>query len=85
MLVADCGRRPHARVRALAAPDALHVLRQAWPIAELHPHRRHSALPLKLSQQCRCGEVQLSRDSSELLSLLETLRGGAADPARQVA
>ena len=78
VLVADAGRRPHARLRELDAGDALHVLRQAWPIVELHPHRRHSALPLKLSQQCRCAEVQLSRDSSELLQLLDGLREGAA-------
>jgi hypothetical protein len=89
VLVADAGRRPHARSRELEPADALHLLRQAWPIVELHPNRRHSALPLKLSQQCRCAEVQLSRDSSELLQLLEGVRDGtqpsSLHPAAQVA
>ena len=78
VLVADAGRRPHAAVRVLESPDALHRLRQAWPSVELHPHRRHSALPLKLSQRCTCAEVQLSRNSSELLHLLDELRESAA-------
>jgi hypothetical protein len=78
VLVADAGRRPHARATSLDAPDALHLLRRAWPIVELHPSRRHSALPLKLSQQCACAEVQLSRNSAELLDLLEGLRSAAA-------
>ena len=77
VLVADAARRPHAQFRLLEAADALHLLRQAWPIVELHPHRRHSALPARLSQQCRCAEVQLSRNSAELLQLLEDVREGA--------
>lgn len=81
VLVADAARRPHARGRELDQADALHLLRQAWPIVELHPHRRHSALPLKLSQQCRCAEVQLSRNPAELLQLLEQVREGALSPA----
>ena len=81
VLVADAARRPHARARALEPSDALHVLRQTWPIVELHPHRRHSPLPLKLSQQCRCAEVQLSRNSAELLQLLELVRDGDLSPA----
>ena len=81
VLVADAARRPHARARELEPSDALHLLRQAWPIVELHPHRRHSALPTKLSQQCRCAEVQLSRNSTELLQLLEQVREGTLSPA----
>jgi hypothetical protein len=77
VLVAGAGRRAQAALTSLDPSDALHLLRQAWPIAELHPHRRHSPLPLKLSQQCRCAEVQLSRNSAELVELLEGLRCGA--------
>jgi hypothetical protein len=75
VLVADAGRRPHAGVREMEPSVALHLLRQAWPVAELHPHRRHSMLAARLAQQCRCAEVQLSRDSSELLQLLEDVKG----------
>lgn len=82
VLVADPARRPRAGLKELNPSDALHLLRQAWPIAELHPHRRHSPLPLKLSQHCRCAEVQLSRNPLELLQLLDTLR--TAGPAEYV-
>jgi hypothetical protein len=74
VLVADAGRRAHTALTELGPADALHLLRQAWPIVELHPHRRHSPLPLKLSQQCRCAELQLSRGPTELLHLLDSFR-----------
>jgi hypothetical protein len=80
VLVADAVRRPHARVRELEPADALAALRQAWPIADLHPNRRHSALPARLAQQCRCAEVQLSRYSAELLELLDGIRVGEREP-----
>jgi hypothetical protein len=81
VLVAGAGRRAQAALTALDPSDALHLLRQAWPIVELHPHRRHSPLPLKLSQQCTCAEAQLSRNAAELVDLLEGLRCGALAPA----
>jgi hypothetical protein len=77
VLVAEPGRRAHASLKDLDPTSAAAVLRRAWPIAELHPSRRHSALPAKLSQLCRCAEVQLSRDPSEILPLLESLRQDA--------
>ena len=79
VLVAGAGRRAQSSLTMLEPADALHLLRQAWPIAELHPHRRHSALPAKLSQHCRCAEVQLSRNAGELVELLDGLR--CAEPA----
>ena len=78
VLVADAGRRAHAALQPLESADALHLLRQSWPIVELHPHRRHSPLPLKLSQQCAAAEVQLSRHAGELLQLLEGFRQSPA-------
>lgn len=74
VLVAGPGRRARAATRELEPPDALHLLRQAWPIVELHPHRRHSTLPLKLSRQCRCVEATFSRDTTELLQLLDSIQ-----------
>jgi hypothetical protein len=86
VLVADPGRRARAALVQLDPSDALHLLRQSWPIVELHPHRRHSPLPMKLSQQCRCAEVQLSRSPGEMLQLLEGFRYGAqATPTNRVA
>jgi len=84
VLVAGPGRRARAALNELAPADALSLLRQAWPIAELHPHRRYGPLPARLSQQCRCAQVELSRSPVELLSLLDGFRYGAAR-ASQVA
>jgi hypothetical protein len=82
VLVADAARRAQTALKELEHSDALHLLRQAWPIVELHPHRRHSPLPLKLSQQCRCAEVQLSRGPSELLQLLDAFRHAPSRPSQ---
>ena len=79
VLVAEPGRRPRASLRDVAEPaEALHLLRQAWPIVELHPHRRHSPLPLRMSQVCRCAEVQLSRKPADLVTLLDDVQAAAA-------
>jgi hypothetical protein len=77
VLVAEPGRRAHATLRELDASSAAAVLRRAWPIAELHPSRRHSALPAKLAHLCRCAGVQLSRDPGEFVRLLDALRHAA--------
>ena len=82
VLVADAGRRAQTALAELHSSDALHLLRQAWPIVELHRHRRHSPLPLKLSQQCRCAELQLSRSPTELLHLLDSFRYAPARPSQ---
>ena len=74
VLIADAVRRPRASVKELDPAAAAGLLRSAWPIVELHPSRRHSPLPGKLAQLCRCAELQLSRDPAELLPLLDTLR-----------
>lgn len=81
ILVAEPGRRPRAQARELTPQDALPLLHQAWPIVELYPHRRHSTLPLKLSRQCRCVEATFSRDTNELLQLLDSLETGCVETA----
>jgi hypothetical protein len=78
VLIADAGRRPHASLKELDPPSAAARLRSAWPIIELHPNRRHSSLPAKLAQGCRCAELQLSRSPTELLPLLDSFRHGGA-------
>lgn len=83
VVVAEPGRRARASLRPLGMGSAAALLRRAWPIAELHPSRRHSPLPTKLAQSCRCAELQLSRDPAELLPLLDSLRSGERGaPAR---
>ena len=74
VLIADPGRRPKAHLRETDPAAAVNVLRRAWPIAELHPTRRLSQLPARLAQGCRCYELQLSRNSKDLLALLSSLR-----------
>ena len=78
VLVAEPGRRPRATSRDVPdAAESLHLLRQAWPVVELHPHRRHSPLPLKMSHGCRVAAVQLSRNPAEVVPLLDDLRRAA--------
>jgi hypothetical protein len=74
VLVADPARRAHANLKPLDGAAAATLLRQAWPVVELHPSRRHSALPLRLAQLCQGAELQLSRNPAELLPLLEAFR-----------
>ena len=74
VLVMAAGRRPRAHLREVRAADAVNVLRRVWPIVELHPTRRRGQLPVKLAEQCRCCEIQLSRDPRDMLTLLNSLR-----------
>jgi hypothetical protein len=66
------GRHPAAHLRQLHG-DALDAVRAGWPIAELHPLRRHGQFPAKLASKCACYEVALSRDPNDLLGLLRAL------------
>jgi hypothetical protein len=74
VLVAEGGRRGSAFVRDVDPGNAINVLRRAWPLVELHPQRRWGHLPLKLAQQTRVCELQLSRSPRDLLDLLSALR-----------
>jgi hypothetical protein len=82
VLVIEPGRRPAAQTREAADPSAaLSALRTAWPMVELMPQRRYGQLALKLAQNCRCCEVQLSRNPKDLLTLLNALRYAPAGGA----
>ena len=81
VLVVEPGRRPHAALREVDAVSAADVLRRAWPIVELHPSRRHGPLPARLANSCRCAELRLSRDTSELSSLLDDFASQSPDRA----
>jgi hypothetical protein len=66
------GRRPAVHLRPLNG-DAQGAISAAWPIAELHPLRRHGQLPAKLAATCACYDVALSRDPDDVVGLLGAL------------
>jgi len=66
------GRRPAVHLRPLNG-DSLDAIRAAWPIAELHPMRRHGQLPAKLAATCACYDIALSRDPDDVVGLLGAL------------
>jgi hypothetical protein len=73
VLIAQSSRRPQANVRPLDRGDAVQVLRNAWPIFELHPSRRHGQLPARMGQKVPCYQLNLSREPRDLLRILATL------------
>ncbi len=74
VVIVEPGRRARPNLRCVDEGDAQQVIRQAWPITELHPQRRWGQFPAKLAASCRVAEVQLSRDPKDLPALLRTLR-----------
>ncbi|HXE53398.1 MAG TPA: hypothetical protein VN541_10300 [Tepidisphaeraceae bacterium] len=83
VLVAEAGRRPRAHLKRLLPTDAANLLKRAWPIPELLPNRRHGQLPLKIAQQCRVFQLQLSRNPTDIVALIDSLRSPSR--AREVA
>ncbi len=73
MLIAS-SRRPISGLRHVVATNAPGALRRAWPIAELHPHRRQGRLLTKLSQQTPLFELQLTRNPRDIFDLLDRAR-----------
>jgi hypothetical protein len=74
VLVAEPGRRAKAHLRATDSTDAANLLRREWPIVELDRGRRGAPLLGKLAESCKCFEVQLSRNTKDLLALLNSVR-----------
>lgn len=81
VFVTDAVRRPVAAAQHLSQLDAANMLRHAWPIVDLTPQRRGHQIAPRLAQQCRCGELQLSRHPHDLLRLLDEFRAGRRAPA----
>lgn len=79
VLVVENGRRPQASARPLDRMTAGQTLRQAWPIFDLHPNRRHGQLPARLAQKVPCYRLTLSREPRDLLGVLGTLSLPATD------
>ena len=78
------GRRVAGAVREIPAEDAGELLRQAWPIPELHPRHRPTTLLSHLSRRSRVVEMDLTRTATDVLNLMERLSRPQAmvmDPA----
>jgi hypothetical protein len=84
VMIVEPGRRAVAHGNELSAAEAQEMLKCDWPIVEIHPSRRVGQLLGRLSQKCRCVQVQLSREAGDLLVLMESLRRGASGPVPQV-
>ena len=77
ILVVEAARRARAHLDMLDTDDAALLLRRAWPIPELHPHRARGQLPTQLAQLCPCFRLQLSREPRDILMLLDSLQTSA--------
>ena len=83
VLIAEPGRRPAAHLRDLPTAAAANMLRRSWPLVDLQPDRKAVQLSRQLPRHCRCAELQLSREPTDLLRLLDGVRprrGITADP-----
>lgn len=80
VLVAEPGRRAVADMEPLPQLEAHELLRTTWPLIDVHPSRRSSALPATLSRQCKVAQVQLSRSADDLLSMLDRLQRATPAP-----
>lgn len=67
------GRRVSAAVKDVPADETSGLLRQAWPIPDLHPRHRPATLPLHLARHCRIVEMELSRAATDVLPLMEKI------------
>ena len=56
------------------------MLRQNWPIAELHPQHRGSMIAGRLASQCSVFAATLSRRPEDLLKQLDLMRYGRSFP-----
>jgi len=77
VLVAEAARRPRAHLDMLDSDDAAALLRRAWPIPELHPHRARGQFTGQLAQLCPSFRLQLSREPRDILMLLDSLQTSA--------
>ena len=77
VIVVEPVRRPAASLVEIDAAQALHELRGAWPIEELHPSRRPSLLCKQLTQRCACFKAELSRDPNQFARLVANVFSAA--------
>ncbi len=74
ILVCGLGRREQVRVKQAGWMSAMNVLRRSWPSIDLPPSRRGGKLVAKMASRVRVVEMQLSRDPSDLIKVLDLYR-----------
>jgi hypothetical protein len=79
VLIVEPTRRPVPQLRAVPPAHAPAALRRAWPMTELHPHRRQGRLPALLARHCQIFEAQLTPDPKHLLRFANAMRLGLAE------
>jgi hypothetical protein len=79
VLIVEATRRPVPQLRGVPAAHAPAALRRAWPMTELHPHRRQGRLPALLARHCQIFEAQLTPDPKHLLRFANAMRLGLAE------
>jgi hypothetical protein len=78
VVVVEPGRRHKAHLREKTPEQAADLLRLQWPVAESNLTRQPAAIAAALAESCRCYELQLSRNSKDLLALLNSMRFATA-------
>ncbi len=74
ILVCGPGRRDQILVKQVGWAAAMNVLRRTWPNVDIPPNRRGGKLVSKMASRIRVAEIQLSRDTSELLKVIDLFR-----------
>ncbi len=77
ILIVAAGRRSVASVQPIDGAIALAELRRAWPMPDLHSHRRPSKILSGLAHQSSLFDVQLARNATDILPLIESVRAPA--------
>jgi hypothetical protein len=85
VVVIESGRRHKAHLREKTPPQAPDLLRQQWPMTELNTVGLPGGIVAALVDSCRCYELQLSRNSKDLLALLNSMRSAAVRPQERSA
>lgn len=76
VFVVDHGRRPLALMRDVPGSDSAQLVRDAWPISELHAARRANPMPGIVAEHCPVYSLQLSRITKDMLALVNSARFG---------
>ena len=85
VIIVEPVRRPAASLARVDSSQAIHELRAAWPIEELHPSRRPSLMAAQLAQRCACFQAALSRDPNEFARLIANTFTAAHRPLPRAA